>query len=151
MAGDFVLAWSGDTLYRLQRIAGKDGFVTFRRLPAKWAQMEKHAEPAAPATPAKAGLLHHGFLAALALAVAGACVGERMLGVPSWDLEARSVAGMLGWGNICDEQPKLPLPPAALGGTAAVQQYCSANGYVIYGSGVSQACRRLVAGVWRCV
>lgn len=50
-------------------------------------------------------------------------------------------AAVLVHGNIRDEQPALPLPPAALGGTAAVQQYCSANGYVIYGSGVSQTCK----------
>lgn len=85
MAGDLVLAWSGDTLYHLQRIAGKGGFVTFRRLPANWqAQMEQRAEPAEPAAPAKAGPLHYAFLAALGLAVAGACVGEQTLEVPGF-------------------------------------------------------------------
>ncbi|PRW33179.1 hypothetical protein C2E21_7763 [Chlorella sorokiniana] len=98
VAADFILAWAGDTLYRTARIEGKDGFVTFERLPANWqAQLAKSAEPAEPAAPTKAGPLHYCFLAVLGLAVAGACV--------------------------------------ALGGTAAVQQYCSANGYVIYGSG----------------
>ena len=51
--------------------------MTFKRLPANWqAQLEQRAEPAAPAAPAKAGPLHYSFLAALGLAVVGACVGE---------------------------------------------------------------------------
>jgi len=51
--------------------------VTFKRLPANWqAQLEQRAAPAEPAEPAKAGPLHYGFLAALGLSVAGACVGE---------------------------------------------------------------------------
>ena len=51
--------------------------MTIKRLPDNWqAQLEQRAEPAEPAAPAKAGPLHYGFLAALGLAVVGACVGE---------------------------------------------------------------------------
>lgn len=63
--------------YRVRRIEGKDGFVTFKRLPANWQAKLAEPEPAEAAAPSTAGPLHYSFLAALALAVAGACVGER--------------------------------------------------------------------------
>lgn len=81
----------------MRRIEGKDGFVTFRRLPPNWqAKLEEPAEPAGAAAPSKAGPLHYAFLAALALAVAGACVGEREGGraAAAWGSEHRPAAGV---------------------------------------------------------